>query len=494
MARVLEAPAPDDVRGRALFALGMLEQYAGSVPQAADHLAGAAELLSGVTLVRALTELAMARFRLNELGEITECAARIDAAADLDDPEQRLLACFTGGVALILRGEPGHGFARLAEVRPLALSDDLRHDPRALLLMALAAGFTGTVAEAMAAGDARIDDIRRRGALGTLVPTLAIRASGRAMLGDHVGAFADAGEAAELAEQIGYAADAAVAVEMLAWQSAARGLHDEATEALARARALTDRAGTTSVAAHQALTEAFCALCRGDLAAVATTLEARLVADGGIGALGEPLGVAPLLVEAYVGLGRVADARELTARYAGSESSSAPARVAALVARCQCLTANDENDARDAFDRSETALTAAGDAFEAARTRLLYGARLRREGHRVAAREHLRAAREVFIDLDLTQWARTAADELAATGATARRRNAEVDEPLTSQETRVALLVARGMSNREVAAALFLSPKTVEHHLGSVFRKRGFKSRTQLAHAYARLADPGSDD
>jgi DNA-binding NarL/FixJ family response regulator len=59
---------------------------------------------------------------------------------------------------------------------------------------------------------------------------------------------------------------------------------------------------------------------------------------------------------------------------------------------------------------------------------------------------------------------------------------------LTSQETRVALLVARGLSNREVAA-LFLSPKTVEHHLASVFRKRGYRSRTELAAAFARAAE-----
>ena len=85
-----------------------------------------------------------------------------------------------------------------------------------------------------------------------LIPLLAVLASGRAWLGDHAGAFADAGEAAELAAHRA-AADASVAVEMLAWQSAARGLHDDASTALARARVLTDRAGTTSAAAHQAL-------------------------------------------------------------------------------------------------------------------------------------------------------------------------------------------------------------------------------------------------
>jgi hypothetical protein len=68
----------------------------------------------------------------------------------------------------------------------------------------------------------RLAETRERGALGLLVPGLALMAAGRAWLGDHTGAFADAGEAAELGEQLGYATDAAVAVEMLAWQSAAR--------------------------------------------------------------------------------------------------------------------------------------------------------------------------------------------------------------------------------------------------------------------------------
>lgn len=86
--------------------------------------------------------------------------------------------------------------------------------------------------------------------------------------------------------------------------------------------------------------------------------------------------------------------------------------------------------------------------------------------------------------MDLTLWAQRATDELAGTGERARQRDGSA-EPLTSQETRVALLVAQGMTNREVAAALFLSPKTVEHHLGAVLRKRGLRSRTELARAVA---------
>ena len=93
--------------------------------------------------------------------------------------------------------------------------------------------------------------------------------------------------------------------------------------------------------------------------------------------------------------------------------------------------------------------------------------------------------------MDLTHWVAVAEGELAATGATARRNPATGNEPLTSQETRVAILAAQGLSNKEIGAALFLSPKTIERHLSAVFRKRGVRSRTELAVAYARAPEQG---
>jgi DNA-binding CsgD family transcriptional regulator len=310
-------------------------------------------------------------------------------------------------------------------------------------------------------------------------------------LGDHAGAYADAGEAAELAHHLGYAADGSVAVEMLAWQSAARGLHEDARQSLDRARELTDRAGTTTAAAHQAITAAFCALCRGELSEVVTLLEARLAADGGVGTSGEPLGVAPLLVEAYLGLGNMDEARALATRLADATPSGSPALSVALARRCEALTAPDQETADATFAAALVAHSTGRDPFETARTRLLYGGRLRRIGHRVAAREHLASARDAFLGMDLTHWVDVADRELAATGATARRRPATDNEPLTSQETRVAILVSEGMSNKEIGAALFISPKTVERHLGNVFRKRGFRSRTQVAATYVRASDRG---
>jgi len=162
--------------------------------------------------------------------------------------------------------------------------------------------------------------------------------------------------------------------------------------------------------------------------------------------------------------------------------------LSAMVLRCRALVTRDAASAQRSFADALRAHAASKDLFELARTRLMLGARLRRDGQRVEARGHLRTAHRAFADMELSHWAGEAAAELRATGATARPRSASLDgdEPLTSQETRVALLVADGRSNKDVAAALFLSPKTVERHLGSVFRKRGFRSRAELARAYAR--------
>ena len=91
--------------------------------------------------------------------------------------------------------------------------------------------------------------------------------------------------------------------------------------------------------------------------------------------------------------------------------------------------------------------------------------------------------------MDLTAWAQRSADELKATGAKPRTRRPQPTEPLTSQETRVALQAATGKSNKDIAAALFLSPKTVEHHLSSVYRKRGFRSRAELAGSFRSRED-----
>ena len=111
---------------------------------------------------------------------------------------------------------------------------------------------------------------------------------------------------------------------------------------------------------------------------------------------------------------------------------------------------------------------------------------MRRERRRLDARKHLRTALEAFTSMGAEAFARRAERELLATGERARKRTVETLGELTPQEAQIAGLVARGHTNREIAAQLFISPSTVEYHLRKAFTKFGVKSRTQLAN---RLRD-----
>jgi DNA-binding NarL/FixJ family response regulator len=117
---------------------------------------------------------------------------------------------------------------------------------------------------------------------------------------------------------------------------------------------------------------------------------------------------------------------------------------------------------------------------ELARARLLYGEWLRREGRRVDARAQLRTAHEAFAAMGVDAFADRARHELLATGATVRRRSVETSGELTAQEAHIARLVAQGLTNPEIGATLYISPRTVEWHLRKVFSKLGVTTRRQL--------------
>ena len=125
---------------------------------------------------------------------------------------------------------------------------------------------------------------------------------------------------------------------------------------------------------------------------------------------------------------------------------------------------------------------------ELARAHLLFGEWLRRENRRVDARAELRAAHDLLTAIGMEAFAERARGELQATGEKVRKRTVETRDELTSQERQIARLARDGLSNPEIGARLFLSPRTVEWHLRKVFSKLGIRSRRELASAL-----PGSD-
>ena len=118
--------------------------------------------------------------------------------------------------------------------------------------------------------------------------------------------------------------------------------------------------------------------------------------------------------------------------------------------------------------------------IELARTHLLYGEWLRREHRRVDAREQLRTAHEMLSTIGVDAFAQRAERELLATGETVRKRRVETRGDLTAQEAQIARLARDGLTNPEIGAQLFISPRTVQYHLRKVFLKLGISSRAEL--------------
>jgi DNA-binding CsgD family transcriptional regulator len=159
-----------------------------------------------------------------------------------------------------------------------------------------------------------------------------------------------------------------------------------------------------------------------------------------------------------------------------------------VLARSRALVSGgDSADAlyREAIERlGRTRVT-----IHLARARLVYGEWLRRENRRLDARKQLRTAHEMFVDMGAEAFAARAARELLATGETARKRTDEARAVLTPQEAQIARLAREGLSNPEIGAQLFISPRTVQYHLRKVFLKLGISSRNQLGRLPAgRLA------
>jgi DNA-binding CsgD family transcriptional regulator len=188
------------------------------------------------------------------------------------------------------------------------------------------------------------------------------------------------------------------------------------------------------------------------------------------------MGHLPNLVEAAMRLGRERPAASATRLFTAWADRVGQPWAAAVALRCRALLADDA----DLFAR---AVRLRAHPFEQARTELLYGERLRRDRRTSEARTQLRTAAETFERLGALPWAERARSELRATGETrhVREHAADLADRLTPQELQSVRLAATGLSNREIAERLFVSPRTIGYHLYKAYPKLGVTTRAELA-------------
>lgn len=487
-------PASRDpvVTAQVLALRGTIAARGGDLQQGRDHLSAAAaavESLDADEAIRLHGEAVLADFYLADAP-----AARASAAAirrltvDGVAGWARALGSIAVGMAMVLAGEPGAAAIRSGVT---ALAHGADPDARAsatwrtfgALWLREARFGRRLLAEA-------IEHRRIQADLGELPSLLFYRAVDHAATGRWPQSLADYAEAIGLAREFG---QTTVLAMSLAGSARVLGRSGRADECRAQA----DEAERLCADRTIRIGRIWASLAVGDLELALGHVDAAAEEYAGVDGLLAATGVAdvdlapgPDRVEALLRLGQADRARQVAADYRLRAERKDQPWAAARAARAAGLVGPDDD-----LDRwFSTALAwhaQTPDRFETARTRLGYGSRLRRARRRVDARPQLQTALDVFEDLGATPWGQLAAEELAAAGTAPRRRQSRDVDLLTPRELQVALLLAAGRTTREAAAALFMSPKTVEYHLRHVYTKLGIDSRQALTR---RLAGAGRDE
>jgi DNA-binding CsgD family transcriptional regulator len=469
--RPLRQAAPqDDVLAEAEAAAS-----AGSVAAAAALATAAAEDVERAAPLEAAALLAQASwYSLHAYGEARalELALRaVDLAGDSD-----------GGVALITRARLGDALqwsgryeeARREWLRAAAVQTE--PEPRLLCTRTNALLRAGELTRARESAYAAAARARDAGDGAMLYEALTFQALSEI----HLGLLREAHASAREVEAAGgpvLSGDRVDALGLLAWVEALLG-----DEAACRSHIAAALAGAADLefTAWTGMAGGWLALAGGRYDEAVEQFETRL---SGTSPLAAALALRPFLdglAEACARSGRQQRAEKLVDEVFEAMIATTQPRYVAVALRMRALTAGELADFDSALDQHQ----AWGNRFEEARTRLLHGEALRRAKKRKEAREQLSAARSLFAAVGAKVWERRARDELRAAGA--RIPRAASGAALTAQEERITALVAEGLSNKEIAARLVLSTKTVEGHLRNVFEKLGVTSRTQLARALQR--------
>ena len=427
------------------------------------------EAAPGLALLAAVraTEVAGQARTPERLADMRELLSTIQVGSD---DERTSLAVAEGFAAFGVDDDVAFAMFKRATALAQPSSDALT-----LLHASWAAGFDGDHLEGARLAGRAEQAARSRGLIAPLPAILMARSTWELGASRFAAAESTAEAGLTLAREIGQAGVVAVMLALQARVDAVRGREEDcrrrATEALALAAARSE--AHPESAAETALAQLDLAFGRPADALV------RLQAVFANGHAIYRYSVIDDLVEAAAGAGRADEALDAVAAWQRWARHSGHPIGDVVLARARALLAPPE-DAELRFQAALAAHERVAWPFGQARTELAYGGFLRRARRKSEARTQLRAALGRFEALGAAPWADRAASELRATGETARKRDASTLDQLTPQELQIARLVAEGGRNRDIAARLFLSPKTVEYHLRKIFQKLDIGARADL--------------
>jgi DNA-binding NarL/FixJ family response regulator len=510
------------VRARRLLAAARAAADAGQ-PDRAERLAGQAQQLADDDLLRA--EIALVRMssvplnqRIAELVDAVSligpshpvraaemlCVALYSALARTEELTRRLVTqldelSLPAGTRLepldeatVLRarfmvGHPSLDVAFLRDCVAAITRDPGTTAPAARVHASVLAFWLGDFEATRDISAALAADCRRHGMVGWLAGALQGLGLTQILLGEWPAARGSAHEGLRLARDLGQSQRAAFLSVLLALLAALAGDEDGCRDWMAEHERLGGPAVLNKNYLYQYL--ALIDLAKGRFGQAA----GRLAEVPHIWHIGWNALHYPDVVEAAARSGDLDRAGRALADFEVWADLTGQPRARGIAHRCRALVSDDAH-AEQHYRAAVAAHEGDGWPFEQARTHLVYGEWLRRQRRRGDARLHLSTAHQGFTELGAPTWAQRAATELTAAGAAQPGpgpRPAGVLTRLTPQELQVVQLAAGGLSNREIGAQLFLSPRTVGYHLYNAYPKLGVTSRTSLSRLLAREARPG---
>ncbi|GAA4987858.1 DNA-binding CsgD family transcriptional regulator [Nonomuraea thailandensis] len=477
LARLRNPTAPDELRAHVQLLHGSLELLGGETGNAREELLSAATwLLESHRMlgVRALVRAADASYRAGDNRAFIAIARQ---AAALRRPDEavptQLMFEYLAGMASTFSGSHQEAAAPLRRVVELAGSV---RDPSVLVWACVASMLLGEDATAHRLSARAVEAARVRGAVSAMPQLLEYTIYPEIWMGRYAAVATTAAQGLRLAQETGQLNTAAQHLAWLAITAAVEGDQETCRVRADAAIGLADAhdLGIAGAIGNWAL--AYLDLAAGRPADAANRLRAERRNSNHVVIR---VMATPHFIEACARTGdqeAAGAALRVLERWVGSTRSP---DLRALVSRCRALLAGpgeSEELFREALDLHGQGVY----EFEAARTRLLYGSALRRDRRPGAARTHLHAALETFERYDARLWTEQARTELRASGDPVRPVLDVTTGQLTAQQLQIARMVAEGATNKEVAEQLFLSRRTVEHHLRNIFSRLGIRSRVEL--------------